>query len=80
MSNIDEFLETLTVHNKELAASFNDAVAVEHLKSLIAQAEKEARIDESERYIKSWGMSKVDKRVRDIATDRLAQLREEHDE
>jgi histidyl-tRNA synthetase len=43
-SELDGFLKTLKVHNRDLDACFNDAVAVAHLEALIASKVEEARI------------------------------------
>lgn len=39
-SNLEDFLKTLKIHNKDLDACFNDAVAVGHLKCLL-QSERQ---------------------------------------
>lgn len=47
ISEVDQFLDTLKIHNKDLDACFNDALAVKHLLELHTQAvldELEARL------------------------------------
>lgn len=51
--------------------------AQEDAKQAILNLINEARIDELKRHQAIWGMSKVDKRIRDSLTDRLAQLRKD---
>lgn len=71
---VDEFLDTLKVHNKDLDACFNDAVAVSHLKAaihqLIEQAEKKARIAG---IYTGWGAAtqqEVDDRIAEIKAEK----------
>lgn len=49
-AELDKFINTLKIHNKDLDVCFNDAVAVQHLKLLIAThdktVEQAARLDE----------------------------------
>lgn len=49
-AELNDFIETLKVHNKDLDACFNDAVAVQHLKLLVdrekAKAVAKAQIEE----------------------------------
>ena len=45
---IDDFLSTLKIHNRNIDACFNDALAVAHLKTLLHQERERAVLSELE--------------------------------
>ncbi len=55
LEELDNFLHTLKLHNKDLDICFNDALAVMHLKSLITDHTRQQVLEaEDKSYIKGW--------------------------
>jgi hypothetical protein len=63
---LDKFLATLNVHNKDLVYCFSDAVAVQHLKQLIARLMTEARIDALKQYSRQCGILRMEPSTADL--------------
>ncbi len=58
-NELDEFLKTLKVHNKELHDCFNDAVAVQNLRALITKEKYKDSLGELEELMDWYMKAKI---------------------